>query len=81
MKSKRAMIDRRNAEWRVRREQKKNPPGPFFKLFDWIWKTVYVLFLLSIFVAAIYHWFMDTGPGSGGIDLIPFAAERTRPYS
>ncbi|NHN32238.1 hypothetical protein [Paenibacillus agricola] len=76
MKSKRAMVDRRDAERRVRREQKRNPPGPFFKLFDWIWRTVYVLFLLSLSVVAIYHWFLDTGPGPGGTDLIPFTAER-----
>ncbi|PYY25644.1 hypothetical protein [Paenibacillus illinoisensis] len=76
MKSKRAMIDRRNAERRVRREQKRNPPGPFFKLFDWIWKMVYVLFLLSLAVVAICHWFLDTGPGPRGTNLIPFTAER-----
>jgi hypothetical protein len=76
MKSKRAMIDRRNAERRVSREQIKNPPGPLFKLFDWIWKTIYVLYLLSLLVVAIYHWFIDAGTGPGGTDLTPFAAER-----
>lgn len=76
MKSKRAMIDRRNAARRMRREQKKNPPGTFFKLFDWFWKSVFVLFLLSLSVAAGYHWFIETGPGSEGTDLIPFIAER-----
>lgn len=76
MKSKRAMIDRRNAARRMRREQKKNPPGLFFKLFDWFWKSVFALFLLSLSVAAGYHWFIETGPGSEGTDLIPFTAER-----
>ena len=76
MKSKRAMIDRRNAERRVRRTQKRNPPGPLFQLFDWIWKMVYVLLLLSLAVVAICHWFLDTDPGPGGTNLISFTAER-----
>ncbi|MFX3631420.1 MAG: hypothetical protein ACE3L7_19745 [Candidatus Pristimantibacillus sp.] len=76
MKSKRAMIERRNIERRVRREQKKNPPGPFFKLFDGIWKMVFMLFLLSLIVVAICHWFVDTDSGSDGTKLIPFVAER-----
>ncbi|MCQ6561250.1 hypothetical protein [Paenibacillus mendelii] len=76
MKSKRAIIERRNAERRSRREQEKNPPSLFSKLFDRIWKFVQVLFILSLFVAALYPAFMDPIPGPGGTDLIPYAAER-----
>ncbi|CAI6076521.1 hypothetical protein PAECIP112173_02431 [Paenibacillus sp. JJ-100] len=76
MKSKRAMIDRRNAERRTRREQKRNPPGPFSKLFDWGWKTIYVLFFLSLAVVAFCHWFLRTGSGPGGTSLIAYTAER-----
>lgn len=76
MKSKRAMIERRNAERRVRREQKRNPPGLLSKLFDRILKPVQVLFLVSLFVAAIYPWFMDFVPGLEGTELIAYTAER-----
>ncbi|WP_336758025.1 hypothetical protein [Paenibacillus sp. USHLN196] len=76
MKSKRAIIDRRNAERRVRREQKINPPGPFFKLFDWMWKIIFILFLSSLSVVAFCHWFLRTGSGPGGSNLIAFTAER-----
>ncbi|WP_438348439.1 hypothetical protein ACP8HI_22990 [Paenibacillus sp. FA6] len=76
MKSKRAMIERRNAERRVRREQKRNPPGLLSKLFDRILKPVQVLFIVSLFVAAIYPWFMKLVPGLEGTELIAYTAER-----
>ncbi|AOZ92988.1 hypothetical protein [Paenibacillus crassostreae] len=76
MKSKRAMIDRRNAAGRMRREQKKNPPGPYFKLFDGYWKLLFVLLILSVSVAVSYDWFIETNPGPEETALIPFIAER-----
>ena len=76
MKSKRAMIERRNAERRVRREQKRNPPGLLSQLFDRILKPLQMLFIISLFVAAIYPWFMNLVPGLEGTELIAYIAER-----
>ncbi|MGF7047971.1 magnesium-transporting ATPase (P-type) [Paenibacillus sp. DS2015] len=75
MKSKRAMIERRDAERRVRRELKKNPPGLLSRWFDRIMKWGQVLFLISLFFVAIYP-IMNLIPGLENTDLILFAVER-----
>lgn len=75
MKSKRAMIERRNTERRLRRELKKNPPGVLSKWFDTILKWTQGLFLLSLFVVAISP-IMFLIPGLKNTDLILFTAER-----
>ncbi|HIW32096.1 MAG TPA: hypothetical protein IAA29_04845 [Candidatus Paenibacillus intestinavium] len=78
MKSKRAMIERRNTERRRRREQKKNPPSLFSKLFDRILSFGQVLFIISLFAAVISPLLIDLLPGARerDADLIPFTAER-----
>lgn len=75
MKSKRAMIERRDAERRLRRELKKKPPGLLSKWFDRILKWGQVLFLISLFFVAISP-FMHLIPGLENTDLILFVAER-----
>lgn len=75
MKSKRAMIERRNTERRLRRELKRNPPSLFSKCFDTILKWAQGLFLLSFFVVAISP-IMFLIPGLKNRDLILFSAER-----
>lgn len=75
MKSKRAMIERRNTERRWRRELKKNPPSLLSIWFDTILKWAQVMFLVSLFVVAISP-IMFLIPGLEDTDLIFFTAER-----
>lgn len=75
MKSKRAMIERRDAQRRLRRELKRNPPGLLSKWFDRLLKWGQVLFLICLFFVAIYP-FMNLIPGLEDTELILFVAER-----